>query len=105
MPRSPCASQSTLIFRTLVLALAALLCLAVTWSPAAAQQTGGGTVAGKVTDEGGAAVSGADVTIEGTRLSAQTGGTGDYDTASGTMSLHARNDKGTEYDFTYEVNK
>ncbi|HEY9440004.1 MAG TPA: TonB-dependent receptor [Streptomyces sp.] len=78
MPRSPCASQSTLIFRTLVLALAALLCLAVTWSPAAAQQTGGGTVAGKVTDEGGAAVSGADVTIEGTRLSAQTGGTGDY---------------------------
>jgi len=76
MPRSPCASQSTLIFRTLVLALAALLCLAVAWSPAAAQQTG--TVAGKVTDEGGAAVSGADVVVEGTTRSAQTGGTGEY---------------------------
>jgi outer membrane receptor protein involved in Fe transport len=50
----------------------------VTSVPAAAQQTGGGTVAGKVTDEGGAAVSGADVAIEGTRLSAQTGGTGEY---------------------------
>jgi hypothetical protein len=34
-----------------------------------------------------------------------TGGTGDYENASGTMSLHARNDKGTEYDFTYEVNE
>ena len=78
MPRSPCASQFTLVLRTLALAIAALLCLAVTSVPAAAQQTGGGTVAGKVTDEGGAAVSGADVAIEGTRLSAQTGGTGEY---------------------------
>ena len=34
-----------------------------------------------------------------------TGGTGDYENASGTMSLHARNPEGTEYDFTYEVNK
>ena len=34
-----------------------------------------------------------------------TGGTGDYDEASGQMALHARNDKGTEYDFTYEINK
>ena len=50
------------------------------------------------------------ITVEGPFLDAGdsvlaiTGGTGDYDTASGTMSLHARNDKGTEYDFTYEVN-
>jgi allene oxide cyclase len=34
-----------------------------------------------------------------------TGGTGEYENASGTMSLHARNDKGTEYDFTYDVNE
>ena len=34
-----------------------------------------------------------------------TGGTGDYDEASGQMTLHARNDKGTEYDFTYKINK
>jgi allene oxide cyclase len=34
-----------------------------------------------------------------------TGGTGDYDEASGSMKLHARNDKGTEYDFTYTINK
>jgi hypothetical protein len=32
-----------------------------------------------------------------------TGGTGDYSGASGEMKLHARNDKGTEYDFTYEL--
>jgi hypothetical protein len=34
-----------------------------------------------------------------------TGGTGDYDQASGSMTLHARNDKGTEYDFGYTINK
>ena len=32
-----------------------------------------------------------------------TGGTGDYAGATGQMKLHARNDKGTEYDFTYEL--
>ena len=31
-----------------------------------------------------------------------TGGTGAYANASGSMKLHARNDKGTEYDFVYE---
>jgi hypothetical protein len=30
-----------------------------------------------------------------------TGGTGAYSGASGEMKLHARNDKGTEYDFVY----
>jgi allene oxide cyclase len=34
-----------------------------------------------------------------------TGGTGDYDNASGQMLLHARNPQETEYDFTYEVKK
>jgi outer membrane receptor protein involved in Fe transport len=38
----------------------------------------GGTVAGKVTDEAGAPISGADVMIEGTRRAAQTGGNGEY---------------------------
>jgi allene oxide cyclase len=31
-----------------------------------------------------------------------TGGTGKYADARGSMKLHARNDKGTEYDFVYE---
>jgi len=31
-----------------------------------------------------------------------TGGTGAYADARGSMKLHARNDKGTEYDFAYE---
>ena len=31
-----------------------------------------------------------------------TGGTGDYADARGSMKLHARDDKGTEYDFVYE---
>ena len=80
MPRSPCASQSTLIFPTLALAAAALLCLAATSSPAAAQQPqGGGTVAGHVTDETGAVLTGADVMIDGTRLSTQTSNTGAYE--------------------------
>jgi Allene oxide cyclase len=34
-----------------------------------------------------------------------TGGTDEYDDASGQMTLHARNDQETEYDFTYEVSK
>ena len=34
-----------------------------------------------------------------------TGGTGDDDQASGSMTLHARNDKGTECDFGYTINK
>jgi hypothetical protein len=32
-----------------------------------------------------------------------TGGTGKYSRARGWMNLRARNDKGTEYDFTYHV--
>jgi outer membrane receptor protein involved in Fe transport len=93
MPRSPCAPQFSLILRTLALALAALLCLAVTSSPAAAQQTQGGSVAGRVTDEAGTAVSGADVIIEGTRRSAQTGGTGEYlieDVPAGSQTVRVR---------------
>ena len=31
------------------------------------------------------------------------GGTGNYADARGSMKLHARNDKGTEYDFIYEL--
>jgi hypothetical protein len=34
---------------------------------------------------------------------AVTGGTGAYSQVRGWMSLHSRNDKGTEYDFTYFV--
>jgi len=34
---------------------------------------------------------------------AVTGGTGAYAEASGSMKLHARNDKGTEYDFVYTL--
>ena len=34
-----------------------------------------------------------------------TGGTGAYSQARGQMTLHARNDKGTEYDFTYQIVK
>ncbi len=93
MPRSPCAPQFSLILRTLALALAALLCLAGASLPAVAQQTQGGSVAGKVTDERGAAVSGADVIIEGTSRSAQTGGTGDYlieDVPAGSQVVRVR---------------
>jgi len=32
-----------------------------------------------------------------------TGGTGEYVHARGSMALHARNDKGTEYDFVYSL--
>src|SRR5262249_6792489 len=34
---------------------------------------------------------------------AVTGGTGEYADARGSMALHARNDKGTEYDFVYKL--
>jgi len=34
---------------------------------------------------------------------AVTGGTGKYAGARGEMALHARNDKGTEYDFNYKL--
>lgn len=40
---------------------------------------------------------------KGDSMLAITGGTGKYAAARGQMKLHARNDKGTEYDFTYEV--
>jgi allene oxide cyclase len=40
---------------------------------------------------------------KGDSVMAITGGTGDYATASGQMTLHARNDQGTEYDFGYEL--
>jgi hypothetical protein len=52
---------------------------------------------------------GGQITVEGPFYDAAdsvmtiTGGTGDYSGASGEMKLHARNDKGTEYDFTYEL--
>ena len=32
-----------------------------------------------------------------------TGGTGEYAEASGSLALHARNDKGTEYDFVFKL--
>ena len=56
-----------------------------------------------------ASLDGGQITVEGPFYDASdstlaiTGGTGDYKDASGEMTLHARNDKGTEYDFTYEV--
>ena len=34
-----------------------------------------------------------------------TGGTGNYANVRGQMTLHARNDKGTEYDFVYEMSQ
>ncbi len=52
---------------------------------------------------------GGQITVEGPFFDTKdsvmtiTGGTGDYAGASGQMKLHARNDKGTEYDFTYEL--
>jgi allene oxide cyclase len=39
----------------------------------------------------------------GDSVLAITGGTGNYRDARGQMTLHARNDQGTEYDFTYEI--
>jgi hypothetical protein len=52
---------------------------------------------------------GGQITVQGPFLDkgdsvlAITGGTGKYATARGQMKLHARNDKGTEYDFVYEL--
>lgn len=49
------------------------------------------------------------ITIEGPFLDAGdsvmavTGGTGKYAGARGEMALHARNDKGSEYDFVYKL--
>jgi allene oxide cyclase len=36
---------------------------------------------------------------------AVTGGTGDYSAAQGDMKLHARDQKGTEYDFAYSITR
>jgi hypothetical protein len=52
---------------------------------------------------------GGQITVEGPFLDkgdsvlAITGGTGKYAAARGQMKLHARDDKGKEYDFVYEV--
>jgi len=40
---------------------------------------------------------------QGDSVLAITGGTGKYAEARGQMKLHARNAKGTEYDFVYEI--
>ena len=56
-------------------------------------------------------LSGGQITVEGPfydgkdSVLAITGGTGKYRSAGGQMRLHARNDKETEYDFTYEVDR
>jgi hypothetical protein len=56
-------------------------------------------------------LSGGQMTVEGPFYDSKdstlaiTGGTDDYKDASGQMTLHARNAGGTEYDFTYEVDK
>jgi len=54
-------------------------------------------------------LSGGQITVEGPFLDAGdsvlaiTGGTGKYVNARGQMKLHARDEKGTEYDFVYEL--
>ena len=54
-------------------------------------------------------LAGGQIVVEGPFLDAGpsklaiTGGTGKYARARGWMNLSARNDKGTEYDFTYHV--
>jgi len=54
-------------------------------------------------------LSGGQITVEGPfydtkdSVLAVTGGTGQYTNARGEMALHARNDKGTEYDFVYTL--
>jgi len=51
------------------------------------------------------------ITVEGPFLDvgdstlAITGGTGKYSGVRGEMKLHARNDKGTEYDFIYSLSQ
>ena len=58
-----------------------------------------------------ASLDGGQITVEGPFYDAKdselaiTGGTGSYEEASGTMALHARDAKGTEYDFTYDIIK
>jgi Allene oxide cyclase barrel like domain len=54
---------------------------------------------GQITVEGPFYDGGKDSTL------AITGGTDEYNDASGQMQLHARNAEETEYDFTYEVEK
>jgi Allene oxide cyclase len=54
-------------------------------------------------------LSGGQITVEGPFLDAGpstlaiTGGTGKYSRARGSMDLEARNDQGTEFDFTFHV--
>jgi hypothetical protein len=54
-------------------------------------------------------VTGGQITVQGPFMDkgdsvlAITGGTGKYADASGQMKLHARDDKGSEYDFVYEI--
>jgi hypothetical protein len=58
-----------------------------------------------------AKLSGGQLTVEGPfydtkdSVLAITGGTGTYKQARGSMTLHARNAKGTAYDFTYRIIK
>jgi hypothetical protein len=54
-------------------------------------------------------LAGGQITVAGPFLDAGdsvlaiTGGTGKYVNARGQMKLHSRNDKGTEYDFVYQL--
>lgn len=54
-------------------------------------------------------LAGGQITVQGPFLDkgdsvlAITGGTGKYASSRGQMKLHARNEKGTEYDFAYEL--
>lgn len=54
-------------------------------------------------------LAGGQITVQGPFLDkgdsvlAITGGTGKYASSRGQMKLHARNEKGTEYDFVYEL--
>jgi allene oxide cyclase len=56
-------------------------------------------------------LSGGQLTVEGPFYDGKdsnmaiTGGTDDYNDASGQMKLHASNPEETEYDFTYEINE
>jgi hypothetical protein len=56
-------------------------------------------------------LSGGQITVEGPFYDGKdstlaiTGGTEEYDNASGQMKLHARDPEETEYDFTYEIEK
>ena len=78
-PPLPAARPRSLV-RSVALALAAILPLLVAPSRAAAQQPAGptGSIAGKVTDEQGAPVAGADVRVEGTAVGARTRADGAY---------------------------